>query len=217
MYVPRFNEEKDVPTLHGLMESNPLGAWTTVADGDIVGNHIPFLLHRKSGPLGTLVGHVSRANNVWQEFESKKDSLVIFSGAQSYMSPNWYPSKHEHGKGVPTWCYTVVHAHGIPKAIEDPKWLLQHVNEQTNTHEGKQSAPWKVSDAPKDFIEMLIAGIVGIEIPITRLTGKWKLDQNRSEPDNLGVINGLMSTNDPQSHNVADHIVQHMQSKKGDS
>ncbi|NKB36561.1 MAG: FMN-binding negative transcriptional regulator [Gammaproteobacteria bacterium] len=213
MYVPKFNEEKDVSTLHTIIESNPLGAWTAIVDGEINANHIPFLLHRNKGELGTLVGHVARANNIWQGFSTEKDSLVIFQGDQSYMSPNWYPSKHEQGKGVPTWCYIVVHAHGVPKKIEDPEWLLQHVNELTDTHESKQGLPWKVSDAPEDFIDMLIGGIVGIEIPITTLTGKWKLDQNRSEIDRRGVIEGLTSTDNPESQRVAEHIKQKMKSE----
>ena len=127
MYIPKFNEEKDISVLHTFIESNPLGAWTAIVGGNIVANHIPFLLHKNRGDLGTLVGHVSRANSIWQEFSTEKDSLVIFQGDQSYMSPNWYPSKHEHGKGVPTWCYMVAHAHGIPKTIEDREWLLQHL------------------------------------------------------------------------------------------
>jgi transcriptional regulator len=212
MYVPKFNEEKDVSTLHSFLESNPLGAWTSIVGGEIAANHIPFLIHKNRGELGTLVGHVARANNIWHDFSTEKKSLVIFQGDQSYLSPNWYPSKHEHGKGVPTWSYMVVHAHGIPRKIEDPEWLLQHVNELTDTHESKQTLPWKVSDAPEDFIDMLINGIVGIEIPITRLTGKWKLDQNRSESDKLGVIEGLMSTDDPQAHSMADQLSQHLKS-----
>jgi transcriptional regulator len=211
MYVPKFNEENNVPDLHLLIESNPLGAWTAIVDGNIVVNHIPFLIHKDQGELGTLVGHVARANSIWQGFSTEKDSLVIFQGNQAYSSPNWYPSKHEDGKGVPTWCYTVVHAHGIPRKIEDPEWLLQHVNELSDTQESKQKLPWKVSDAPKDFIDMLIGGIVGIEIPITELQGKWKLDQNRSDSDNLGVIAGLKSTDDPESHAVADRIAEQMQ------
>jgi transcriptional regulator len=212
MYIPKFNEENEVSILHTLIESKPLGTWAAIVDGDIVANHIPFLLHKNRGELGTLVGHVARANNVWQGFSTERDSLVIFQGDQSYMSPNWYPSKHEHGKGVPTWCYMVVHVNGIPRKIEDPEWLLQHVNELTNTHESKQKLPWKVSDAPEDFIDMLLGGIVGIEIQITELRGKWKLDQNRSESDKLGVIAGLKSTDDPQSLCVADQIAQQMRS-----
>lgn len=214
MYLPKYNEVKDLPTLHAFVESNPLGAWTTIVDGDIVANHIPFLLHKDEGELGTLVGHVARANNVWQGYSDEKNSLVIFQGAQSYMSPNWYPSKHEDGKGVPTWCYMVAHLEGIPRTIEDPEWLLQHVNELTDTHEDKLSLPWKVSDAPDDFIDMLVGGIVGIEIPITKITGKWKLDQNRSESDRQGVIEGLNSTEDTQSHLIAKELVNNIAKDK---
>ncbi|MFT5132132.1 MAG: transcriptional regulator [Gammaproteobacteria bacterium] len=216
MYVPNYNEENDVPTLHSFMEANPLGAWTTIVHGNIAANHIPLLLHKNRGELGTLVGHVARSNDIWQGFSTEKESLVIFQGAQSYMSPNWYPSKHVDGKGVPTWCYMVVHAHGIPRKIEDPEWLLQHVNELANTHESKQSLPWKVSDAPGDFIDMLIKGIVGIEIPIGTLKGKWKLDQNRSEPDNFGIIAGLKSTDDPQAHRMAEQLSQQVKLRSKD-
>ncbi len=216
MYVPKYYEEQDVSVLHNFIESNPLGAWTAIAGGEINANHIPFLIHKEKGEFGTLVGHVARANTIWQEFSTEKESLVIFQGDQAYMSPNWYPSKHVDGKGVPTWCYMVAHAHGIPRKIEDPEWLLQHVNELSNTHESKQELPWKVSDAPEDFIDMLIGAIVGIEIPITRLSGKWKLDQNRSETDKLGVIEGLKSTKAPESLCVAEHVKQQMKTNAND-
>ena len=208
MYIPKYNEEKDIPTLHALIESHPLGGWAAIVEGDIVVNHIPFLLHKDRGEMGTLVGHVARANDIWQGFSTERDSVVIFQGAQTYTSPNWYPSKHEHGKAVPTWCYMVAHAHGIPKKVEDPEWLLRHVSELSDKHEKAQSLPWKVSDAPVEFVDMLIGGIVGIEIQITALIGKWKLDQNRSELDNLGVVSGLMSTGDQQARDVAEHIAQ---------
>ncbi|MFT6955091.1 MAG: transcriptional regulator [Halieaceae bacterium] len=211
MYIPKFNEEKDVSKLYSHIESNPLGAWTAIVDDNIVANHIPFLLHKNEGELGTLVGHVARANNIWQEFSAERNSLVIFQGNQSYMSPNWYPSKHEDGKGVPTWCYMVVHAQGVPRIIEDPEWLLHHVNELTDTHEGKRPSPWKVSDAPEDFINMLVGGIVGIEIEMTEIRGKWKLDQNRSQADKVGVIAGLKSTADSQSHGIAEQFAKQME------
>lgn len=212
MYVPKFSEEKDASILHSFVKSKPLGAWTTIVDGEIVINHIPFVLHESSGELGTLVGHVARANRIWQDYSSSVNSVVVFQGDQAYITPSWYPSKHKHGKAVPTWNYMVVHAHGIPKKIEDPEWLLQHLNELTDIHEGGQSVPWKVSDAPEKFIENLIGAIVGIEIPIVKLTGKWKLGQNRSEPDKLGTIAGLMSGDDPQSHRLANQLSQHVQS-----
>lgn len=212
MYIPKFNEEKDLSALHAFIESNPLGTWTAMADDDIVANHIPFLLHKDKGEYGTLVGHVSRGNDIWQKFANDKDSLVIFQGDQSYMSPNWYPSKHEHGMGVPTWCYMVAHARGIPSKHEEPEWLLNHVSELSDTHESRQSLPWKVSDAPEEFIEKLLGGIVGIEMEITELKGKWKLDQNRSDSDKSGVIAGLQSTGAPQSLGIAEQIARQLAS-----
>ena len=206
MYVPKHNEIKDISAMHSLIESHPLGAWVTVTDGILAANHIPFMIRIENDGFGTLVGHVARANTVWQDFNKEQDSMVIFQGDQAYMSPSWYPSKHEHGKGVPTWCYMVVHAHGMPVIHEDPEWLLQFVNELTDVHESKQDEPWKVSDAPDDFINMLLGAIVGIEIPITMLTGKWKLDQNRTESDRAGVIDALTSTNEPESQRMAEHI-----------
>jgi transcriptional regulator len=210
VYIPKFNEEQDVSILHSLVKSKPLGAWTTIADGQIVINHIPFVLHEGRGELGTLVGHVARSNNIFKEFSSDVDSVVVFQGDQAYITPSWYPSKHKHGKAVPTWNYVVVHAHGIPTKIEDPDWLLQHLNELTDIHEREQKLPWKVSDAPDEFVEKLIGAIVGIEIPITKLTGKWKLGQNRPDSDKLGIIAGLMSSDAPESHGLASLLNQHV-------
>lgn len=212
LYVPKFNEEKDISTLQALISSKPLGAWSTMAGGEITVNHIPFILHKNRGEFGTLVGHVAKENNIWQKFSADINSIVVFQGDQAYITPSWYPSKHKHGKAVPTWNYVVVHAHGIPRIIEDAEWLLQHLHELTDIHERGQKLPWKVSDAPQEFIERLLGAIVGIEIPIEKLTGKWKLGQNRPEPDKLGTIAGLMSSDDPQSHGLANTLNQYMQS-----
>lgn len=131
---------------------------------------------------------------------------MIFQGPQAYITPSWYPSKHAHGKAVPTWNYVVVHAHGIPRAIEDRDWLLQHVTQLTTTQESGQALPWKVSDAPSDYIEKLLSMIVGIEIPIEKLVGKWKVSQNRPIPDKLGTVAGLMARDDDNSRGIADLI-----------
>jgi len=213
LYVPKFNEEKDLTILHSLIKSKPLGTWTTISAGEITINHIPFVLHEHKGELGTLVGHVARSNNIFQTYSTNVNSVVVFQGDQAYISPSWYPSKHSHGKAVPTWNYVVVHAYGIPKVHEDPDWLLQHLNELTDIHESEQALPWKISDAPEEFIKKLTGAIVGIEIPITKLTGKWKLGQNRPEADKLGTIAGLMSRNDSESHGLASLLSQHVQSK----
>ena len=158
--------------------------------------------------MGTLMGHVARANPVWQGTSHTVPSAVIFQGADSYISPSWYPSKHAHGKAVPTWNYAVVHAHGIPTVIQDQTWLLDHVTRLTDLHEAGQALPWKVTDAPSGFIEQMIRQIVGIEIPISTLSGKWKINQNRSTPDRLGVVAGLRGKGGPQSDEMAT-LVEH--------
>lgn len=191
MYTPKHFEETDLGVLHALIDSHPLGAWVTQAHGGLVANHIPFLLHPARGALGTLVGHVARANPVWQACSRTVPSLVIFQGPEAYITPSWYPSKAKHGRVVPTWNYAVVHAHGLPAAIEDRDWLLAHVGELTRRHEAKQAEPWSVSDAPGDYLEKMVASIVGIEIPISRIEGKWKAGQNRNPEDRLGAAAGL--------------------------
>jgi transcriptional regulator len=203
MYVPKHFEETDVAVLHALIAAHPLGAWITQGDGELIANHIPFLLDRSRGACGTLVGHIARANPIWQSFSSTVNSVVLFQGAGSYITPSWYPSKHEHGKAVPTWNYAVVHAHGMPRAVEDRHWLLEHVSRLTDTHEAQHALPWKVADAPQDYIERLTGAIVGIEIPIAKLIGKWKVSQNRPEPDKQGVVAGLLARGDDAAKEMA--------------
>lgn len=217
MYIPKHHEETDVSVLHTLIEAHPLGLWVTYSDGEMIANHLPFLLDPARGQRGTLVGHVARANCVWRSFSTTVDSIVVFQGAEAYITPSWYPSKHVHGKTVPTWNYAVVHAHGIPRVIEDKAWLLAHLNQLTETHESEQALPWKVSDAPEDFTDRLLGLIVGVEIPISRLVGKWKVSQNRSEPDKLGVVAGLLTRGDAQAKEMASLVNQHVTlDKKGE-
>jgi len=209
MYVPKHHEETDLSVLHALIRAHPLGAWVTLADGELLANHVPFLLDAERGPYGTLVGHVARANPVWRAFSTQVDSVIVFQGAQTYITPSWYPSKHAHGQAVPTWNYAVVHARGRPRAIEDRDWLLQHVSGLTDEHEAAQALPWKVADAPKDYTQRLLGAIVGIEIPITRLIGKWKVSQNRPAADRAGVIAGLAQHGDATSQAMAELVRQY--------
>lgn len=199
MYLPKINEETDLTVLHALMRSHPLGTWITEVEGQLVANHIPFLIDPTRGKSGTLVCHVARANDVWRTFSKSVESLVVFQGPQSYISPSWYPSKKEHGKAVPTWNYAVVHAHGTPRAIEDRNWLIDHVTRLTGEHEANLPPPWKVSDAPADYIDSMLKAIVGVEIPITRIAGKWKASQSRPATDRLGVVAGLQQQGDARS------------------
>ncbi|MCP5200392.1 MAG: FMN-binding negative transcriptional regulator [Gammaproteobacteria bacterium] len=210
MYLPKHHEEDRIEVLHKLIRSNPLGTWVAVGDGELIANHIPFLVDPCRGEFGTLIGHVARANPVWKATQSPIASVISFQGPQAYITPSWYPSKHEHGKAVPTWNYAVVHVHGQPEYREELDWLHEHIAELTNEHESNQALPWKVDDAPSDFIERLKGLIVGVEIPITRISGKWKTSQNRPEPDKLGVVAGLINKNDPESSEMASLIQQHI-------
>lgn len=192
MYIPKHFEESRIKVLHQLISSCPLGTFVTQCDGDIEANHIPFLLSHSGDDLGTLKCHIAKANPLWKSL-CADEALVIFQGPDCYISPSWYPSKHIHGKAVPTWNYIVVHARGVPKVFDDRGWLIEHISELTDSHESKNAVSWKVSDAPADYIDSMVNAIVGIEIPITRLTGKWKLSQNRTKADQAGVIAGLES------------------------
>jgi transcriptional regulator len=196
MYLPAHFEETRTPVMHDLVRAHPLATWVVQGTDGLVVNHIPFLIDPEGGPFGTLVGHVARANPIWRQLGA---SVAVFQGPQAYVSPNWYPSKHAHGKAVPTWNYAVVHAHGTPRAIESRDALLQIVTRLTQAHEAGQAAPWAVSDAPPDFIDQVLKAIVGIEMPIERLVGKWKVSQNRGEADRLGTVAGLRQRGDAQS------------------
>lgn len=203
MYVPKHFEETDLAVLHGLAQSRPFATWVVWANGELVVNHLPFLIHPNRGRLGTLAGHVARANSVWQAIGDETPSVAIFQGPQKYITPSWYPAKQVTGKVVPTWNYVVVHAHGSPRVIHDKDWLLAHVTELSDVHEQERPTPWKVSDAPRDYVDALVNAIVGIEIPLTALHGKWKLSQNRSTADLLGTISGLTADGDQESAEVA--------------
>jgi transcriptional regulator len=199
MYIPRHNEEKRVSVMHELIVSQPLGTLVTLGSSGLFASHIPMILENGGSEFGVLKGHISRANKQWRDFVPTVDALAIFSGHQHYITPNWYPGTREHGKEVPTWNYVVVHAYGPLKVIEDKDWLLTNVEKLTNIHEAGSPVPWKVSDAPQDFIKSQLNGIIGVEIPIQRLEGKWKVSQNRTESERKGVVEGLSKLNTPES------------------
>jgi len=208
MYQPAVHEEKDRAVLHALIRAHPLGAWVTAGADGLVANHIPFLLDSSYGEFGCLRAHVARANPVWREMSASAASLVMFQGAQAYITPSWYPSKHQHGKAVPTWNYAVVHVHGTARAIDDAAWLRAHVEQLTDVHEASQAVPWRVGDAPEDYVQKMVGGIVGIEIPIARIEGKWKVSQNRPTPDRLGVVAGLLARDDQPASAMAELVRQ---------
>lgn len=198
MYLPKHFEQQDPAALQGLMRAHPLATLVSWQDGAPTADHVPLMF---DAATQTLRGHVARANPLWKLAD--QPVLAVFSGPQAYVTPSWYPSKAETHKVVPTWNYTVVHAHGLLKAVEDAPWLHALVNELTGHHESARPAPWAVSDAPDDYVQSMLRAIVGIEIPVTRLIGKWKMSQNRSTPDRLGVAHGLAA----DGHDVAAAVV----------
>ena len=192
MYLPNHFEETRADTLHELIRSHPLGTLITQdRSAALQADPIPFILDAGPGEHGTLRGHVARANPLWRETREDVDALVVFHGAQSYISPGWYPSKAQHGKAVPTWNYIVVQARGRLRAVDDREWLRAFVTRLTERHEARQVTPWHVTDAPADFIDAMLGAIVGIEIELGSLVGKWKASQNRSAADRNGVVEGL--------------------------
>lgn len=203
MYLPAHFHETRLGVMHDLMRTHPLATLVTLASTasrqgapSMIANHLPLEIHADSSPNGTLCGHMARANPAWREHPSGTDVLVIFQGPQAYVSPSWYPSKQRDGKVVPTWNYAVVHAYGALQVIEDAAWLRGLVGRLTTTHEAVQQTPWKVEDAPSEFIDRMLSMIVGFEIPIARIEGKWKMSQNRPAEDRAGVASGLPATAD---------------------
>ena len=190
LYIPNFAKESDLSVLVSHIQKYPFATWSVISAGEICVNHLPFIYSSDGGRYGTLRGHVARENKVW-ELLSETESVVSFLGEQSYISPSFYPSKSEHGKVVPTWNYVAVQAKGIATAVHDGSWLLSHLQELTTVHESTFEVPWRVSDAPEKFIERLIGAIVGIEIPITSIAGKWKLGQSRPLVDRQGMVEEL--------------------------
>ncbi len=191
MYLPPHFREDRLDVQHALVRARPLGTLVTAGPGGLVANHVPFLLYADEGPLGTLRAHLARANPQLGELGTVAECLAIFHGEEDYISPGWYATKRETGKVVPTWNFVTVHAWGAPRVIDDAAWLRRQVGDLTDAHEARQPAPWRVDDAPADYLATMLKGIVGIEIPIARIEGKWKMSQNRSDADRAGVRAGL--------------------------
>jgi transcriptional regulator len=206
MYIPPCNAETDLASLQSLIAAHPLGAWVTQSSTGLTANHIPFLIDRSRGPFGCLRAHVARANPIWRELSAGQESLVIFQGPQSYITPNWYPTHSSSGQVVPTWNYVLVHARGIAQVHQDPDWILKAISDLSAQQEAGQASPWKVADAPADYIERLARAVVGIEIPLDSLIGKWKLSQDEAHADRLGTVAGLNSQRDANSEAMADLV-----------
>jgi transcriptional regulator len=194
MYTPKHFEEPRTEAIHELIRARPLSTLVTLTSAGLNANHIPLHLAATPAPFGTLRGHVARANRFWSDYAKDVEVLAIFHGPDSYITPSWYATKKETGKVVPTWNYAVVHAYGALRIIDDASWVRDQLEALTAHNEAGFAKPWAVSDAPHEYTEKLINNIVGFEIVITRLTGKWKVSQNQPEQNQAGVIEGLINS-----------------------
>jgi transcriptional regulator len=206
MYNPPSFAEHDPGVLHEFIEAHPFGALVTTSQGGLFATHLPLVLDRTRGELGSLAGHVARANPHHELAEEGAEALVLFTGPDAYVTPAWYPSKAAHGKVVPTWNYVAVHAHGTLRWVRDPQALRRHLERLTAAHEGTRPQPWSIDDAPAGYVDAMLGAIVGLEIEITRLDGKWKMSQNRSAADVQGVIDGLARSGDSREREAAEIV-----------
>ncbi|MDN3218751.1 FMN-binding negative transcriptional regulator [Pseudomonas sp. NPDC087342] len=203
MYTPSSFAIDDLQDLHQQILATRLAMLVTHGEQGLQASHIPLLLDAEQGPNGTLYGHLAKANPQWKELQNGAEALVIFAGADAYVSPGFYPAKAEHGKVVPTWNYVAVHAYGVAEVFTDADRLRNLVSALTDRHEADRTQPWKVADAPADYIDGMLRAIVGFALPIERLQGKRKLSQNRSAADIAGVREGLAASPDAQDQALA--------------
>lgn len=209
MYLPQHFREERIPIIHELIRTHSLGALISMGSDGLMASHVPMLLDPQPGPYGTLRCHLARANPQWRSFSAGVPALAIFSGPQHYISPLWYETTAETGKVVPTWNYAIVHAYGPLRVIEDADWLREMVTSLTNVHEAGFPQPWKVEDAPAEYIAGQLKAIVGIEMPIVRLEGKWKTSQNRPEKDRQRVVSALEAIGEEDAAAMADLVKRH--------
>lgn len=207
MYLPAHFEESDPDRLRALIVEHPFGILVTQGANGLDANHLPFDLEVRHDSVGILHTHVARANPLWKDIASGNEVLVVFRAADAYISPNWYPSKHEHHRQVPTWNYMVAHAHGRVTVHDDERYLRGLVGRLTKHHEAAQPRPWRMGDSSPTFISEMLASIVGLEIEITRLVGKFKLSQNKEARDVLGAADALKAHG---QNAVADAMVERL-------
>ena len=207
MYMPKLFEESDPAALASFIRARPLATLVTTDANGLNADHIPMLLETE-GDAAMLRGHVARANPLWRNLGSGAGALAIFQDAGSYITPAWYATKAENGKVVPTWNYVAVHVEGIARAVDDPQWLHAFLIRLTAVNESGRAPPWEVSDAPPDYIATQLKAIVGIELRVKRMQGKWKMSQNRAPRDIDGVIAGLRERDDASSLRMAEEITQ---------
>ncbi len=203
MYDPPFHREADLAAQHALIRARPFGLLVSHGQEGLVANAVPFLIDPAASRLGTLRTHLARANAQWRDLAASPEALVVFQGPDHYVSPSWYATKQETHKVVPTWNYVMVQARGSARVIDDETWLQRQIEALTATQESARATPWAVADAPADFIALQKKAIVGIEIEIADIRGKWKTSQNRSAADRAGVAEGLESLGDDEARAMA--------------
>jgi transcriptional regulator len=206
VYVPAHFKEDRVPVLHDAIRTYGFGTLVTSSEQELEASHLPMLLDSEPAPLGTVLGHVARANPQWQRAKPGFQALAIFLGPNAYITPSWYPTKQQTSKVVPTWNYLAIHAYGTISFYDDPSELREHVGNMTDLHEASRAAPWAVSDAPADFVKNMLGAIVGFRLLITKLEGKWKMSQNRPDQDVSGVLEGL-AREDGEDHGPVAEII----------
>lgn len=191
MYVPAHFRETRVDVLHETIRRIALGSLVTLGDDGLMASHAPMLVDAAPAPFGTLIGHLARGNPQWRTAKPEVAALAIFTGPEGYISPGWYATKQQTGKVVPTWNYVAVHARGRLRFFDDREQLRAIVTRLTETHEAARAQPWQVTDAPADYIDAMLKAIIGFELTIETLEGKWKMSQNRPAEDRAGVVAGL--------------------------
>jgi len=206
MYNPKHFEEARTEVMHALVAAHPLCTLVTLSADGLVANQIPMFLRKGEGGLDSLVAHVARANPLWSATDFSMPVLAIFQGPQAYISPSWYATKQEHGKVVPTWNYVVVQARGTLQVHDDAQWIRAQATELTRKQESAFDKPWAVDDAPREYTDTMIRALVGIEIPITRLSGKWKVSQNQPAVNRESLVQVLHSTGNADARAVADLV-----------
>lgn len=206
MYQPPYHREDRLPIHHALIRAYPLGTMITSGPGGLDGNPLPFVLDEKAGLKGVLKSHIARENRQWRDFDPRMEVLVVFMGPQTYVSPSWYVAKQESGEVVPTWNYACVHVYGTIRLIDDRDWLFSQIRDLTDLEERERTSPWSIDEAPAGFISAMLEAIIGIEITISRIEGKWKVSQNRSEDDRRGIIAGLRGSGDETDRAMADLV-----------
>ncbi|MFT5760380.1 MAG: transcriptional regulator [Alteromonadaceae bacterium] len=209
MYIPKKYQQGDTHKFKELMIKYPFATLISHHDAGLDADHIPLLLKHVNGK-DVLQGHIAKANPLWTNVKDDSEVLVVFNGPNCYISPNYYPTKQEHGRVVPTWNYVVVQVKGIISIIHDDQWKLKLIENLTNLHEASQPTPWTVTDAPTAYIDKMLPAIVGLEVDILSITGKWKVSQNQPEINKQGVYTGLSQETESNAHKIAEWVKEHM-------